>query len=294
MANSNSNFHNRLQFKDVIAFIKPFDGTKEKYKFFIHGCDMAIATAEKHEIPISCILNYITVKLGELECEFVLSHNFSNWYDLKKMCDRHFGVKELQLINLVRDLCNIKQGNLSVFKYYSEVKMIVFNYNTILKNQYRTDDSLYKAGLILIDSLALQAFENGLREDIRKAVILQNPKTLLDIYQLAQVFEDKESNLINIIDADNLVMSNSNLVDSTPSIKNPEVGYQENIESCQICHKTGHFANICYFRNSNDNCNNFVENNKNHINNFGNNYPQFAKNIEFQYHNRITPRSKKR
>lgn len=297
----------RLSLRDVTSLIGPFDGSKEKYRMFAHSCENAIKFAEKNRIPVENILIHILNVLGQLGCEFVVSHSFANWAELKKICDQHFD-SDLDKSVILGKLYSVRQDNLSVFAYYSKIATILNEYNLMLREEYILDDNKYRIAVKNGEDMALQAFEKGLRSDIRKSLVFQKPKNLLEIYELARTFEKKETQTRAIDENDitqkfaKFLLQQKDEVAPSPSFDSPQIRqvtpvvcqycnrnghtasncYQlnnnnnnnnyNNNRTCQICHRRGHTADICYSRNNNANNNrSFPRRNNNGYNNNNNN-----------------------
>lgn len=224
------------RFSDLKCFINPFDGSPGKYKTFIAECERALARAKGYKDVEDLLLDYIMTQVSALGCKFVNSHELTSWSKVKEICDSKFSVK-LTEGKILHKMTDIKQGKLNVFDYYGEFAELIKDYAKVLADEMDIKDPLYILSMDRINKVAAQAFESGLREDIRKSLIFQEHNSLKEVYDLAKKFEDKEINRPK---------SESNIVDQlkdilkvadeagTSKFKNPQVNHMQRF-NCQIC-----------------------------------------------------------
>lgn len=234
------------RFSDLKCFINPFDGSSGKYKTFIAECERALTRAKGYKDVELMLLDYIMTILSSLGCKFVNSHDLTMWSEIKEICDSKFAVKWTEG-KILRKMTELKQGQLNVFDFYSEFCELIKIYADLLAQESDVKDPMYLLSIERVNKVAAQAFESGLREDIRKSLIFQEHNSLNEVYKLAKRFEEKEANRPKtdncIVDQLRDILKVSEAA-GTSKFSNPQVNHTREID-CQICGSRDHTANDC-------------------------------------------------
>lgn len=135
-----------LQFRDLITMIKPYDGSRENYKFFVSDCERVFGLATENNIDHKLVLNYIVSIVGSLGCDFVVCHSLATWEELKKICDQQFKSK-MDEATILYKMTTLTQGTLSVFPFYSKFASLIHEYDALMKIEYAGNPSMHKLAM---------------------------------------------------------------------------------------------------------------------------------------------------
>lgn len=99
-------------YKNVITWIRSFDGSFEKYMRFANDCDICFKAIRPTEY--ADLLFYVRKQLDENKFAFLLGTDFQTWEVLKKSLDEHFNIRlnERLLFRQITDLKKIKEESL--------------------------------------------------------------------------------------------------------------------------------------------------------------------------------------
>lgn len=179
-----------MQYRDIITLINPFDGEKKNYKGFIADCEVAIARAGRDPKLVGCVLDYIISRCSRVGCTFARNFKYHSWDDVKALLEAHYS-KKLTEADVVLSITSLKQESKTVFNYYGEFAELLKDYNKVLAADPDNDDLKCDLKIESLNKVALQAFEKGLRPDIRRSLVFQKPRSLKEAYELARTYEDK-------------------------------------------------------------------------------------------------------
>lgn len=236
------------RFADLKSFINSFDGSPKRYPFFVAECERALSHAANHPEIQLLLIDYIKTQVSSLGCNFVNTHQLTNWKDIKVICDQKFTEKLSQSDILVK-LTELKQDSLKVFDYYGLFADLIQKYQEILALEIPVSDPRYALAIEHINNIAMKAFEKGLNDHIRRSLVFQTPASLKEIYNLAQKFEEKEKGVVK--NDENLItqklMTLLKIAEDSANnsgFKNPQINYTTQVK-CQICDDINHSAIDC-------------------------------------------------
>lgn len=108
------------KYKNVISWIKDYDGSFSKYMRFSNDCNMAFEKINKDEY--GALLCYVQKQLDESKFAFLLGAEFRSWKELKKLyLDEHFEIR-LNEKDLFRELVNMKRKDKErLFEYHNRL-----------------------------------------------------------------------------------------------------------------------------------------------------------------------------
>lgn len=232
----------KLEFRDYIQMIRPFDGTRKSYKYFISDCERVLSLVDSR--MAEHLLHYIVSLVSALKLDFVLVHSKGTWSDLKSVLDEHFKNK-LEPSEIIHELTEIKRGSESIFDYYNRFTVLLADYREAIRQQY--SDPVVLAHVISnAEDMALHSFVKGLNSELKSIVLIKAPSSLQEAYKISRQFEDKlklkpETEADKLADTLKLLLSANNKTNNfvQPSIRRTEV-------VCQFCNLTGHSADKCY------------------------------------------------
>lgn len=237
---------NKLEFRDLIKLIRPFDGAKASYKHFVQDCERVMRLADVRTAEL--VLHYIVSMLSSLRLDFVLVHSKGTWNDLKAVLDEHFLMK-LDASEILQQLTQIRRGTEPVFDYYNKFTILLNDYTDSISDLY-PDPQVMRHIVHHAEKIALDSFVKGLNVELKSTVLIKDPQTLQEAYKVARNFEDKMKDK-PASDADKLAETIKNLLkvaekpSSSDSFNKPTI-YRTEVIQCQICHKVGHGAKTCY------------------------------------------------
>lgn len=238
-----SKMSSKLEFRDLITMIRPFDGTRTAYKYFVQDCERVLALADGRTQEL--LLHYIISTLSSLKLDCVLVHCKGTWNDLKMVLNEHFGSK-LNASDILHDLMRVRRGKETLFEYYNKFTVLLSDYRDSIDSQYQ-EDGIAKAAIVRhAEKIALDSFIKGLNVELRASVLIKEPQTLQDSYKLARHLEDKLTDRADL-DVDRLADTIKLLLkdkEQSSSFEKPIIRQVE-VVICQICSKEGHGARNC-------------------------------------------------
>lgn len=243
-----------MQYRDIVALINPYNGSRENYQAFIYDCERALEEAGNDIILYRRILKYIISKVSALGCSFINTHSLSDWEEIKEICDHKFSEEKTEA-DVLHRITSFRQGNLNVFDFYSKFSEFIMDYSVVIQKEHHKESDSYRLSMERINQISMKSFMNGLNDDIRKSILYQNPENLREAYKLARKYEDNERNRPN--SDTQLAKTLKDLLKlaedpgNSQSFTNPQVKRTEGVE-CQLC-GGGHTAKQC-----NNNPNNIV------------------------------------
>lgn len=245
--------HDRLNLRDLMMMIKPFDGTRKGYQEFVINCEHVLELAEKYSVDPSSLIKQIIQIVSKCGCEFARAHSLTTWKDVKKICDDNF-LKRVDESQILYRLTNIKQKSDNVFKYYTQFANLIKEYSDLMFEKYRDPKEMERLDFSInqINKIATSSFINGLDMEIKRAIVLVEPTSLKEAYELARRYEDRMMNRYED-DGDTSVHKTLEKIlkivdDPNPHFAKPRVNRTE-VFVCQIC-SGQHSAKDCRQRNS--------------------------------------------
>lgn len=260
------------KYKDVITWIRPFDGTKTDYIQFSNDCDRAFRAVE--EAKVRDLINFILTKLPTSKFAFTLGTEFITWDELKRALDEHFRIRHNEKY-LFRELTDMTKGTDDLFTFYNRLVSKCYEYNTFIRSTFKDKGlDFIEFRVQQAEDYALDSFIMAVGMNFRPLLRHKKPKDLQDAYNMVRDFEvgtntdssdnadDKLSEVLNLLKLGN----NSNF--TKPKINRVEEEVEKKKEQliCQICGKIGHVASKCFKlldMNMSNNNNSFSNNNGN-------------------------------
>lgn len=115
--NNMSGNRNTVPFKDVVKYIKPYAGKREKAYLFVKDCDRAFGRVKPEDRE--SLFDYVLSQLEGVESEMIGNKTFKDWKELKDYLSGSF--LKLSEINLGREIGNfstLKQGDAEDIQTY--------------------------------------------------------------------------------------------------------------------------------------------------------------------------------
>lgn len=242
-----------LQYRDLLTYINPFDGSKKKYKYFVAECERALKRAGNNSQLKEYLLDVIVTRVSGLGCSFANTHSLNSWQQIKDILDSKFG-DNLSEADILHKLTSVKQGNRSVFDFYEEVTDLIAEYEDVISRDNKPDDVNYKSAMSRVKLIAMKSFQNGLNPEINRALLYQDPQSLKEVYELARKFETNEKLKVDNDDAKlaRTLKDLLKLADNPSNFNSPKIK-KTNVIQCQLCGKN-HSAVDCYRNKSNVVC----------------------------------------
>lgn len=256
-------------YKEVISWIRPFDGTKKSYSRFASDCDRCFSEIE--EKSYKSLINYVLTQLDVEQFPFIYSSSFNTWEDIKTVLDEHFNVRPTLNI-LFRELTNLtKEPGEEIFRFYNRLIGKCFEYKKLLIKTL-DDEQLIQSRLKLAEDYILDSFILSVGMNFRPILMSKKPKTIQEAYSMLRQLEmgsgstrsdSYEQKLANIERLLLELKGRSNQVNSR-QFSNPQVHHVEEYNNddddhqvtCQLCDRVGHNARDCFEFNSQRNNNN--------------------------------------
>lgn len=255
----------KAKYKTVISWIRPFDGSLEKYMRFSNDCGKCFRRICPSEYEN--LLCYVQKLLDESQFSFLLGAEFCSWRDLKKCLDEHFKIR-LNEKTLFRHITSMKQkSGEELFTFYNRLIAKNFEYSEFLKSSsiakdvvdYRIDQA---------NDYIRDTFIMAVGMNFRPVIINQKPKNIQEVYTSLMTLENsagEESN-DNVEDKLNQVLSLLKIKEDKDKdndrFANPEIKRVEELPPqqplrrevnemnvpmvCQFCGRMGHWAKFCY------------------------------------------------
>lgn len=293
------------KYKDVITWMRPFDGSKEQYMQFSNDCDRCFKAVENWKIPD--LINYVLSKLNSENFAFTLGTDFKTWSELKKALDEHFRIR-LNEKFLFRELTDMTKGSDDLFKFYNRLIAKCYEYKTFLKSTFEDKGTEFiEFRVAQAEEYALDSFIMAVGANFRPLIRDKKPKNIQEAYNMLRDLEigtgmdssdgvdAKMSEMLHL-----LKMGNNNSSFTKPQINRVEEVQKSNFETriCQLCEREGHTAKFCWISqntnsgfdrynpgSNNNNGNNYFRGNNNFKNNFPKNNPRFNNNKGYNNNN---------
>lgn len=277
------------RYKNVITWIRPFDGSLERYMRFSNDCDKCFRVIDPRDY--ADLLLYVTAQLDEERFAFLLGTQFRTWKELKKCLDEHFNIRNNEK-KIFREIADMKRDvGESLFNFYNRLVAKCFEYRQFIGTS--SDNGNNKFKIQQIEDYALESFIHAVNINFRPVLISKEPKTIQEAYAILQKFEvaagvqgndsvnDKLNEVIGLIKEVKIEKEEF----ANPRIRRNEItGLDSNIKTCQFCGRSGHTAKFCFDIVNNSNRNNFNGNynggnqNKNYADNNNRNQNQRYQN----------------
>lgn len=211
-----------LNIELALKIIPEYDGSPTTLHRFISCCEIIQKPLKSEEN--ANLINLLKVKLTGKAYDVLRYKDFKTFRELKSEFQKQFGETRSSAQIQLELLQNSQSRNENVKSYANRIQQLLTELNECCSNSLgKSNDDI----LTLNDQTALKAFQEGLVPSIKLIVKACRFTKLKDAVAFA--FEE-ETNLQS--------KSNSN---TTPS-------YHKPIIKCQVCHKPGHNADVCFLR----------------------------------------------
>lgn len=281
------------KYKDVITWIRPFDGTKTEYIQFSNDCDRAFKAVE--EVKTRDLINFVLTKLPTSKFAFTLGTDFVKWEELKKALDEHFRIR-LNEKFLFRELTDMTKGKDDLFSFYNRLIAKCYEYKTFLESTFKDKGlDFINFRVQQAEEYALDSFIMAVGMNFRAMIRDKKPKNIQEAYSMLRDLEigtgcnssdstdDKLSEVLNLLKLGNSNNNNNNFTKPNINRVEEEGEKAKDAMNCQFCGKIGHTAPKCYKMLNMLNNNNPTSNNNSNGNAQKNNV---LSKFNFKYNNK--------
>lgn len=234
----------KSDYKIVIKWIRPFDGSLQQYKRFKFDCDNCFRRIEKNSS--SYLLNYVKSLLDETIFKFVFQTEIDTWEKLKWYLDEHFEIRLNERV-LFRDLINLKRNDKErLFEYYNRIIGSRNEYKNCICTTH-VDETVVKVKIEQAEEYAVDLFVSAVSMNFRPYLITKEPETIEKAYEILREIEMKSGALISHEEESLLRTCEKSKTNCRGATEENCVG-ENNAKSiifCQICNRRGHSALKC-------------------------------------------------
>lgn len=190
-------------YRDRITFIpEDFDGSKEKYPYFLALCEYAFNGADKNVTNSLCA--YITKVLGDNGLD-ISSFKVKSFGDIKNVLNLKLNVGDRTPIEIKVEIFNLeKMESETTFDYYHRGRNLIFEYREAV-SKIETNQLIVDALVKEADQAAIESFKRSVCENTPQILFERDIKTLADAFEfvhkrekiLERFMPEEKVNLIN-------------------------------------------------------------------------------------------------
>lgn len=240
-----------VTYREVITWLKPFDGSAAQYPRFASDCERCFGMIDQKDF--GKLLNYVWTLLDD-KFLHLRSTDFTSWSQLRKALDEFYGIRQDEK-GLFRELTSIKKNPAEdLYAFYNRLHTKCMEYRKLLFASNEKKD-LLESRMRHAEEYALESFIMSVGMNFRPLIMDKNPKNLQEAYTLlrnlemgtgsksSDSVEDKLSEMLQLMKMNN-ISAGGNI--SSPQINRVEEVNKSNRVQCQICDKFGHKALKCF------------------------------------------------
>lgn len=259
-------------YRTVVTWISQFNGNEEKYMDFIRECDQAFKHIKLEEYKD--LTAFVMLMISRAGIGFGGGDDgYDTWEKIRSALYEHFG-RRVTENSLFKEITNMKKRpGETTFAFYNRLCQQIVDLEKYLKEQSSLTPDQVEGKMVTARSLVKDLFINVIGTNHRGLVCATKPRNIKEAFLAlrdieintgitnANSVEERVNEMMEIVRNFSLappppvlpapVPVPPHVVDTVSRFANPEVGRNEPPQPapvrCQLCKRTGHEADRCFF-----------------------------------------------